>query len=326
MPLLTTAVISVALLGCGAVAAAEVKGAPPADPELVEKIRKSNAECYACHTEAGLKAPPRAGLDLVKLKSFIHDPAQFDASNHAGMECKTCHGQAAATYPHKENIREVVSPCSECHAVKVLRIEGQFDASIHAKNLKDKFTCQSCHDPHIYRVAQKLAEPKKIVAQDNAMCVDCHNSDLRFAAFAKTLTPKKARPDLDALHGWLPNTKLHWQAVRCIECHTPLSKVKSLAVSHEILAKDKAEKNCVTCHSQNSALRLRLYRSMAETKLAELGFINTAILDNAYVIGATRNPSIDRAVISLFGITIAALLGHGALRIVLAFRRRRKSS
>ena len=29
---------------------------------FIEKIRASNAECYACHTEAGLKNPPRGGF------------------------------------------------------------------------------------------------------------------------------------------------------------------------------------------------------------------------------------------------------------------------
>jgi hypothetical protein len=306
--------------------AAGTPSAAPADATLAEKIREANAECYACHSEAGFRTPPRPDLDLAKLKRLLHDPEPFDASIHAGMACTICHGQSAKTFPHAANIRESISQCSECHAQKAMRVEGQFDDSVHAIRLKDKFTCQTCHDPHVYRVAQKLGEPRKIVAQDNAMCIDCHNSDLRFSAFVENLTPRKARPDLDALHAWLPNTQLHWRAVRCIECHTPVSKVKSLAMSHEVLPKEKAERNCVACHSQDTALRVRLYRFAQETKLAEYGFVNSAILDNAYVVGATRNPALDRIVIGLFALTVLALLGHGAVRLVAAVVRRRKPS
>lgn len=309
---------------CGG-AQAQTKGAAPTDPALVEKIRASNAECYACHSEQGLKAPPRAGLDLEKLRAFIHDPKVFDGSNHAGMECKICHGQGYVPYPHDAKAKEQISPCSECHATKSLRVETQFEKSVHATNLKDQFTCVTCHNPHVYRVAAKVGDLKKIVGQDNQMCIDCHNSDLRWSQFVKTTSVTKKRPDLDTLHGWLPNQKLHWSSVRCIECHTPASPVKSLAVSHEILAKEKAEKNCVACHSQEAALATRLYRYAAANSAGDLGFSNANILSDAYVIGATRNPTLDRIVIALAALTLLGVLAHGLIRILAGAARVRRS-
>lgn len=310
--------------------AGQTKGAAPSDPALVAKIRASNAECYACHSEAGLgeqsrKSPPRADLDLAKLRAFIHDPKQFDGSNHAGMECRICHGQGYVAFPHAPEAKAQISECGECHASKSLRVEQQFEASVHAKNLKDKFTCTTCHNPHVYRVAAKLGDPKKIVRQDNQMCVDCHNSDLRWAAFSKSLTPSKPRPDLDALHDWLPNVRLHWAAVRCVECHTPASSVKSLGISHQIQAKDKAEKNCVACHSQQAQLAARLYRYAAETGAGDLGFSNPNMLGSAYVVGATRNPALDRIIGALLLLTTLGVLAHGALRALAALKRRRSS-
>jgi hypothetical protein len=306
--------------------AESTQGAAPSDPALIEKIKKSNAECYACHSEQGLAHLPRTDIDVQKLRQFIHDPAQFDNSNHAGMECKVCHGEAYKLFPHPADAREKISLCEECHAQKSLRVEKQFAKSVHAVNLSEKFTCLTCHDPHIYKVAQKIGDPRQIVAQDNAMCIDCHNSDLRYMEFSGALPSKKARLDLISLHGWLPNPLLHWKAVRCIECHTPVSTVKSLATSHEILAKDKAEKNCVTCHSQDTALAARLYRFAAENQGADLGFVNSAILDSAYVIGATRNPWVDNLVIAVFGLLLAGLLAHGAIRILMSLTRRGSKS
>jgi hypothetical protein len=319
------ALLSFVVLPAGAVMA-DTQGAAPTDPALVEKIKKSNDECYACHSEQGLAHLPRTDIDVQKLREFIHDPKQFDDSNHAGMECKVCHGEAYKLFPHPADAREKISLCEECHAQKSLRVEKQFAKSVHAINLSEKFTCLTCHDPHVYKVAQKIGDPRKIVAQDNAMCFDCHNSDLRYAEFAGALPKQKKRPDLDTLHEWLPNTRLHWSAVRCIECHTPVSTVKSLATSHEILAKDKAEKNCVTCHSQDTALATRLYRYAAETSGADLGFANSGILGSAYVIGATRNPGVDTVVIAVFGLLLAGLLAHGVIRILASLTRRGRKS
>ncbi|MBL8590962.1 MAG: hypothetical protein JNK46_20690 [Methylobacteriaceae bacterium] len=296
------------------------------DPAILEKNRKENAECYGCHSEAGYKNPPRADMDMVKLRALLHDPAKFDGSNHVGMNCKICHGQPYETYPHPAGLKQNLSPCSECHATKSLRVEKQFEDSVHAKNLKDAFTCQTCHDPHVYKVAQKIGDPRVIVAQDNQMCIDCHNSDLRYSKFSAQLSTQKVRPDLDTLHKWLPNARLHWQAARCIDCHTPVSKVKSLQTSHEILAKDKAEKNCVACHSQQSQLAARLYRYAATNAAADLGFTNPSYLGSAYVIGATRNPWLDWGIIGAFAATILGLFVHGAIRVVAAGLRGRRAS
>jgi predicted CXXCH cytochrome family protein len=322
------AVLLLAGLLIAAPALAETRGAAPKDPETVEQVRKWNAECLDCHTEAALRRPPRPDMDLTKLAKVLTDPARYEQSGHAGMACRTCHTGRFRVYPHQPAANPAASrpetlECAECHAQKTNRIEDQVARSVHAKNLKDRFTCSTCHDPHVYTTAAKLVEPPKIVSQDNAMCLDCHNSSEKFAKFGGTLTPAKARPDIDVIHAFLPNAKRHWQAVRCIECHTPAATTKSLAMSHEILNKDKAEKNCVTCHSFDSALRTRLYRHMAETDAAKLGFLNSAILRDSYVIGATRNPILDLAALVLLGLTFAGVAVHAGLRILSALGRGR---
>ena len=294
-------------------------------PELLEKIRKSNSECFACHSEEGLKNPPRQDMDLAKLRSLQHDPSVFGGSNHGLMECKQCHGSGYSAFPHDAAAKENLSPCEECHAVKVMRVEKQFSASVHAKNLKDKFTCTTCHDPHADLIASKLIDPHKIVAQDNRICLDCHDSDEKFARFApddQTTSAKKIRPDIDAIHEWLPNTRLHWQAVRCVECHTPMAKT----LSHEIVDKEKAEKKCLSCHSADSSLKTRLYRHLVKEEQQRLGFTNSIILSNSYVLGATRHPVLDTVVLAAFGAMIIALVMHGIARGVAYFLRRREKN
>ncbi|MDP2366899.1 MAG: hypothetical protein Q8M25_01460, partial [Rhodoferax sp.] len=175
--------------------------------------------------------------------------------------------------------------------------------------------------------ATKLKDLRKIVFQDNKGCLNCHNSDKTFEKFApddeKTPWLKKRRPDIDTLHDWLPNTKAHWNAVRCVECHTPEVKANRL-LSHEILDKEKAEKKCLSCHSANSSLKTRLYRHMVKDEQQRLGFTSSIILSNSYVIGATRHPLLDSIVIGMVLLTLGGVLVHGAIRIVCAIRRKGK--
>jgi len=302
------------------------RGAPPKDPETQMMVRQWNGECISCHTEQAVKFPPRPGMDLEKLAGALMDPFLYEKSQHAGMACKTCHGTGYVEYPHTAAPAAKSLECDECHAQLAFRVKAQFEKSVHAKNLSDRFTCATCHDPHVDRVASELGDPQKIVEQDNGKCMECHDSDLKFAEFGGALPEKKARPDIDKIHEWLPNTKRHWQAVRCVECHTPVSTHSKLALSHEILDKEKAERNCVSCHSQNTALRMRLYRHVAQEETNELGFLNSAVLGDAYVIGATRNVYLDKLALWLTGLTLAAIGLHAGIRILSGlYRRWRKS-
>ena len=298
------------------------------DAAVVKKNHQANADCFACHSAAGLKNPPRADLDLGKLEAALMVEEVFNESNHGHMDCRECHGQSYREYPHAAAGKSETSPCSECHAAKVLRLEPQFAASVHGRHLKDKMTCSTCHDPHIALSAAKLNDPRKIVAQDNVACLACHNSDTTFAKFApeSETTPGvlRTRPDIDSIHAWLPNTRLHWQAVRCVECHTPAVAASKL-LSHEILNKEKAEKHCVTCHSRDSSLNTRLYRHLVKDEQQQHGFTNSIILANAYVIGATRHPVLDATILGLAALTLLGVLGHGVLRLLFAIRRKRPS-
>jgi hypothetical protein len=299
------------------------------DTATIDKNRKANEACYACHSAAGIATPPKPGMDMAKLKDSHVEKEVFNNSDHGVMDCRECHSSKfyGADYPHGAEGKTATSACSECHAAKVLRLEPQFNASVHAKvqGVKEKFACHTCHNVHINVIQKRLKDPDKIVAQDNHGCLECHNSDATFAKFAvegeKTPGIKKKRPDIDTIHDWLPNTKAHWKAVRCIDCHTPAAEEAKM-LSHEIQNKDKAEKKCLSCHSADSALRVRLYRHMVKEEQQKYGFTNTAILSNSYVIGATRHPLLDQIVIGLALLTLLGVLGHGLLRIIAAQRRK----
>ena len=303
-------------------AQAQDKPAPALTPEQIEKIAKANNACLACHSEAGIAHPPKEGLDLKKLRGLLKDPESFKGSDHQRLACTKCHNEGYDDHPHAANAKESTSTCTDCHDKKARIIEKQFDQSVHAKNLSDKISCPTCHNPHVMRVADKLIDPHKIVAQDNRVCLSCHDSDEKFAKFAPE---KKSRPLIDDIHDWLPNTRLHWKNVRCVECHTPAVAAGEM-ISHEILNKDKAEKKCLACHGASSTLKSRLYRHLAKEEQERLGFANSIILSKSYVLGTTRHPVLDSLILMAFGAMFLGLLAHGIGRIIARIIRRRKNN
>ena len=250
----------------------------PSAPGIDEPTRQANNQCLACHSEAGLKNPPRPDINLKGLANLLVSADRFAQSVHGEEACKDCHGDSYVQFPHVANSRYQIKMCPECHKTIGREKMAQFQQTAHFINHPFNFTCMSCHNPHVLQLPKQLKSARRVVAQDNGMCLDCHNSDYRWGQFTT-----KVRPDLLAQHTkWLPNPALHWQSVRCVECHTP---PQDRGTSHPILGKDKALRDCVVCHSANSSLRTRLYRYFAtEPGLIHTGFMNSAVLDQAYVV------------------------------------------
>ncbi len=305
-----TAVVAVigALMGMSSWALAADSGSGDADADAAKKAQQERAECLTCHSAQGLQNPPRQGMDLAKLGELLVSNDRLQKSVHADFSCEDCHGAVVATYPHGADARAQVKSCPECHKPMARRIVPEFKDSVHVVAHLPNFTCSSCHDPHTWQKVSSLGSARLTVRQDNAMCRSCHENDARFAQF----TPV-TRHDLADSHKWLPNPDLHWTAVRCIDCHTAAKD--DGGVSHVILPGTKAERRCVECHSANSSLRSRLYRSkVEEAQVNTIGFLNAYILNEAYVLGVTRNQWLDWASVAILALLVAGLGGHGLLR------------
>lgn len=309
------------VLVAGAVQAGDdVDFMAPFDENLGERIREANQSCLRCHSEAGLKAPPRADMDMTKLARLLVDAEAYARSGHDGIDCRDCHNKGFADFPHgaADGGKATTKLCGECHTAAFPPIEAEYKRSIHYRRWPDRFPCETCHNPHVYQSAAKIDAPRAIVAQDNGFCLDCHQKAERFNQFSPEKSPP---PDLDKAHAWLPHTAMHWQAVRCVDCHTPEAK----GMSHEVQTKDKAGRRCADCHNADSSLRTRLFQHRVVDEPARVnrwGFINAVMLGDHYVVGATRNVWLERASVIILGLMLAGIVAHIIIRIV-AWRRRK---
>lgn len=268
-------------------------------------------DCLSCHGKQDVERK-----DPHERKTSVYvDANGLGRSEHRGMVCVDCHSKALGQDPHPPVRRAY---CLDCHVsneggdgVAFATIESDFQNSVHA--LKDgAFRCVQCHDAHTFQ----LATTRHRIFDHNRVCLRCHGDAEQFQRFAK-----KAPPDLDKAHAWLPNRDMHWQKVRCLDCHTGYDAPIG---SHLILPKAQAVRKCEACHSAKPVQLLRLYGRMRKQEVRERGFLNATVVNDSYVIGATRNRELDLVAFGIMGSAALGVTGHGLLRLFTGRRRAKR--
>lgn len=301
--------------------------------------------CLRCHSMQTLGFRDSVTGGLINL--FVPEEG-FKDSNHQDLNCNDCHTAGFEEYPHPSEATQQSLYCVDCHEDNpglipeyFSEIEKEFKKSVHYQRMPEDFSCFSCHDAHFFKVSRKPSDPSRMpnremclschaetdfeidgiqrdisdmVAYDNHICLDCHADPSRFA----DLTSRQI-PDLQASHAWLPNVQMHWEKVRCIDCHLSPTDTHM----HQILTSDKAVDHCEDCHSANSILLTKLYRYKTHENRQKFGFMNSVALNEAYVIGMTRNVILDQLSYLILGGMLLGLTAHGTGRW-LSNRRRKK--
>ncbi|EIC20584.1 cytochrome c3 family protein [Thiorhodovibrio frisius] len=272
-------------------------------PAPAAEAASEQRACLRCHGMATLAYRDPATGDIVNLalneKTFGH-------SVHGELACSHCHEDGYESYPHSPDVSAAELNCVQCHEdhpentdrVDFTVIDQEYQASVHARSDDSEaagFNCHSCHDPHAFRASLLGRDIPDIVAYDNQICLSCH---------------EELRDAFSTSHAWLPNRDKHWASVRCLDCHTP-SRDNGRPVSHEILSKEQSNANCVNCHSQAQGLLSRLYQYRSREDIEEKGFFAKAVFNQAYIVGMSRNPLIDRLALIIIGLTVLVLAAHG---------------
>jgi Zn finger protein HypA/HybF involved in hydrogenase expression len=250
-----------------------------------------NEKCLKCHGEDFFTLHDTVtGVSRIKnmFQDYHINRDDFYSSVHKSFTCTDCHSSEYAEFPHKLSARlEEYYTCLDCHGndenykqFNFEEIQVEYDSSVHAK--VDNFSCWKCHNPHSYKlIARDTRNISEIVLYDNNICLGCHANFNQFR-----LLSDRDEINVVSKHEWLPNQVLHFENVRCIECHTQISD--SVLIAHTVLPKEKAVRNCTECHSSDSRLMSTLYKFESKDKRKN-GFLNSIILGESYVIGASRN-------------------------------------
>ncbi len=286
---------------------------------FVSQYAGDNERCLKCHgqgkyeyTNETLKKQIRA----LMCSERIVKREEFYKSNHKNFKCTDCHSEQYSTFPHPGELRmEQKFNCIDCHGGDEKYAQYHFEAidseymqSTHFKLQDDGFSCWKCHNPHTYRITVRNSDNvKETISYDNSICLSCHSNFDRFML----LTDRKEISILKT-HDWLPNQAVHFQNVRCIECHTKINN--NILVSHLIRPKAEAVRRCNECHSQNSILMATLYKFQSKEK-RRAGFFNGAILNESYVIGANRNEYLNIFSLIIFIVILGVIGIHITFRV-----------
>ena len=190
------------------------------------KNARQNETCLKCHGQSKYSYE-NSSLKKTETKKMytelIIDRSLFYVSNHREFKCIDCHSEDYGTFPHPGTLRmESMPNCLDCHGgdekfakFHFENIDKQFQESIHSEKHSADFTCWMCHNPHFYKInARSNINIKQTISYDNAICLNCHGNLSNYQ-----LLTDKQNPNLIKKHDWLPNQKLHFYSVRCIECH-----------------------------------------------------------------------------------------------------------
>jgi hypothetical protein len=290
--------------------------------EIAPVTFEKNQQCLKCHGHKYFSYfNEYAGRDIKERMNplYIVDSAQFYISNHRTFMCTDCHSsEYGSSFPHPNQLRfEPSFTCMDCHEgnedfadFHFETIREEFLKSVHSEKHSNEFTCWMCHNPHSYHITARNSENlPETIQYDNEICLSCHSDQSKLG-----LLSDRQIYDMMNQHQWLPNQRLHFKSVRCIECHARTSD--TLLVAHMIQPKEKAVKLCVECHSKNSILMASLYKHIKQETQAKQGFLNAAILSEGYVIGANRNYFLNYGSLAIFALVLFGIATHAVLRYI----------
>jgi len=281
---------------------------------------EDNEICFSCHND-GLYEYENENTGQ-RLRRLMHPNERvsrnkFYSSVHQNFSCTDCHSYEYTSFPHPgELLFESYPQCIDCHGgdesfaqYKFEEIQAEYELSVHFELEHEGFSCYKCHNPHEYDPSMRKGENiREAISYANGICLSCHADYDQYH-----LLTNHEEINIVSRHDWLPNEALHFQNVRCIECHTQISD--SILVAHHLLPYEDAVRNCVECHSQNSRLMGTLYKFQAREQ-RKGGFFNAIILNESYVIGANRNMVLNiLSVLILMGI-----LGIITLHVIIRIR------
>ena len=291
----------------------------------VSPYSADNERCLKCHGQGKYEYTNETlgkQIKALMCSERIIKREEYYRSNHKSFSCTDCHSEQYTKFPHPGELRmEQKMVCIDCHGGDEKFAQYHFEAidtgymqSTHYKLEPDGFSCWKCHNPHTYRINIRNSDNiKETIQYDNSICLNCHANFDRF----QLLTERKEINILKT-HEWLPNQAVHFQNVRCIECHARVNN--TILVSHLIKPKAEAVRRCNECHSQNSILMATLYKFKAKEQ-RRAGFFNGIILNDSYVIGANRNEYLNLLSLLIF-VGVAGVIG---IHIIFRIRKKNKT-
>jgi hypothetical protein len=280
-------------------------------PGSAAQLDRDSQACQECHAlpDWQINDPVTGRVVVLSI-----DSDAYLESSHARASCRACHAWGYDEIPHRGSSEHPIYECVFCHtddtALEHFRLPDRKDdlrASVHGETEAGRLDCHTCHDPHVFQPVNRSDDPLRRIETSNAICLGCHGPE-------PGRKRRFARDDSAAAHRAFPNYANHVRKVKCVACHT---SQEADTTGHEILSREASLSDCEACHGGSSPILDAIYGSQ-QLADAQPG------PGDAYVIGSSRSPVLERISIAFFGVTCVAILVHALARGVVAIRDRRR--
>ncbi|MBZ5567934.1 MAG: cytochrome b/b6 domain-containing protein [Acidobacteriia bacterium] len=216
----------------------------------------TDAECIACHADAGLTKEVNG-----KPVSLAVDQEKFKGSVHGMFGCTDCHTDIKSA-PHETP--PATPKCATCHAEE----NAAYNRGFHAQAVKhgDKLaaTCQDCHG-RVHEILP-ITDPKSKVHRSNipATCGTCHGQK-----FVMEASGHSAQPFInyeESVHGKsVAKEGDKSKAAVCTDCHGA-HDILNGADPKSSIAKANVPFTCGKCHTEVEQKYIASIHGQAVTK------------------------------------------------------------
>jgi hypothetical protein len=275
------------------------------------EVELADAESRACQECHGIEDwrinDPVTGHSM----QLSIDNGSYRSSSHGALPCRTCHGWGFDHIPHRGSREQPIYQCVLCHdedqdleSFRFPDRKAELQHSVHGDTELGPLDCHSCHDPHYFRPINDPEEALFRIERSNAICLNCHGPEPdEWARFGQA--------DAAPFHERFPNYDNHLRKVKCIACHVSESSM----TGHDIAPKEESISECAQCHTPSSSILDAIYGPQRSGQTDRL-------VEDAYVIGSSRSPMLERLSVLGFVAVIGAIALHGLARVVYLLLRR----
>ena len=236
--------------------------------------RPSDADCLACHGDAGLKNGQGQSL-------FV-DGGGYAASIHgtAGLSCVDCHADLAAVtdFPHLAPLKAV--DCSSCHGDETAAVGSSVHGRSEMPQARVAVSCQDCHGAHDIRSSEDAAS-RTFPLNIPKTCTACHLGKVKTGR-----GPEFIEGYLRSVHYRALSKLGLTAAASCVSCHGGHS-VRAVDDARSQVARPNIIKTCGSCHAGIESD----YREGVHGKAYAKGSLDVPVCTDCHAEHEIRSPS-----------------------------------
>ncbi len=223
---------------------------------------QSNDDCFMCHDDPGFKEKING-----KLTSLYLNPAVFNKSVHAELECVDCHSEIdPEEVPHRTEYTPV--DCGICHSEEA----ELYSECLHgkARTSGDKLAplCQDCHGKHdILPVDDRNSAVATMKIP--FLCGKCHHEGTPVQLQHNIPQDRILENYTESIHGEALLVKGLIVAPTCISCHSA-HRILPHTDSRSTISRNNIATTCAKCHAEIESVHRKIIKGELWEKQAHV--------------------------------------------------------